>query len=333
MQSEVELTAGRGFGQLTAAVAAWLLIGVLTCCPTLAAWPDRTITIIVQFAPGGSNDLLGRILGSELTTVLGQNVIVENHPGAAGNIGAAARARAMPDGYTLGVLSGPIFINPNLTKVTYDPIKDFAPIAYLGASPNVILTNPNSGFANIQQLISEAKANPGKINFATPGTGSVSHLSVEFLKLRAGINLVHVPYSGAAPAAQAAIARTTDLASVNISGMLGHVQSGALRALVQTGKERWSEMPDVPTLAQSGIHDAVLETTQFLLAPAGTPQAIINRLSSEVLVILQKPVVRDRMLNASFAVNGEGPDLLRVRMGRELAMWKELIEQAGLKPK
>ena len=195
MQSEVELTAGRGFGQLTAAVAAWLLIGVLMCCPTLAAWPDRTITIIVQFAPGGSNDLLGRILGSELTTVLGQNVIVENHPGAAGNIGAAALARAMPDGYTLGVLSGPIFINPNLTKVTYDPIKDFAPIAYLGASPNVILTNPNSGFANIQQLISEAKANPGKINFATPGTGSVSHLSVEFLKLRAGIKLVHVPYS------------------------------------------------------------------------------------------------------------------------------------------
>ena len=114
--------------------------------------------------------------------------------------------------------------------------------------------------------------------------------------------------------------------------MLGHVQSGALRALVQTGKERWPEMPDVPTLVQSGIRDAVLETTQFLLAPAGTPPAIIDRLSSEVLVILQKPVIRDRMLKASFAVNGEGPDLLRVRMGRELAMWKELIEQAGLKP-
>ena len=332
MQSEVVPTPARGFRRLAAASAAWLLIGVVTSCPALAAWPDRTITIIVQFAPGGSNDLLGRILAAELAPALGQNVIVENHPGAAGNIGAAALARAVPDGYTLGVLSGPIFINPNLTKVAYDPIKDFAPIAYLGASPNVILTSPNSAFANIQQMISEAKANPGKINFATPGAGSVSHLSVEFLKLRAGINLVHVPYSGAAPAAQAAIARTTDLASVNISGMLGHVQSGALRALVQTGKERWPEMPDVPTLVQSGIRDAVLETTQFLLAPAGTPPAIIDRLSSEVLVILQKPVVRDLMLKVSFAVNGEGADLLRVRMGRELAMWKELIEQAGLKP-
>ena len=236
MQSEVVPTPARGFRRLAAASAAWLFIGVVTSCSALAAWPDRTITIIVQFAPGGSNDLLGRILAAELAPALGQNFIVENHPGAAGNIGAAALARAVPDGYTLGVLSGPIFINPNLTKVAYDPIKDFAPIAYLGASPNVILTSPNSAFANIQQMISEAKANPGKINFATPGAGSVSHLSVEFLKLRAGINLVHVPYSGAAPAAQAAIARTTRFASVNISGMLGHVQSGALRALVQTGR-------------------------------------------------------------------------------------------------
>src|SRR4249920_444715 len=138
--------------------------GLAPFAPAEAAWPDRTITIIVQFAPGGSNDLLGRILAAELAPALGQNFIVENHSGAAGNIGAAALARAVPDGYTLGVLSGPIFINPNLTKVAYDPIKDFSPIAYLGASPNVILTSPNSAFANIQQMISEAKANPGKIN-------------------------------------------------------------------------------------------------------------------------------------------------------------------------
>jgi tripartite-type tricarboxylate transporter receptor subunit TctC len=183
---------------------------------------------------------------------------------------APRRSRARYPTATRWGSSGPIFINPNLTKVAYDPIKDFAPIAYLGASPNVILTSPNSAFANIQQMISEAKANPGKINFATPGAGSVSHLSVEFLKLRAGINLVHVPYSGAAPAAQAAIARTTDLASVNISGMLGHVQSGALRALVQTGKERWPEMPDVPTLVQSGIRDAVLNDAVFARAGRNT---------------------------------------------------------------
>src|SRR5215216_309440 len=247
------------------AVSLWWAAGAVM--PAAAAWPERSITIIVQFAPGGSNDLLGRILASELAPVLGQSVVVENRPGAAGNIGAGAAARAAPDGYTLAVLSGPILINPNLTKVTYDPMKDFAPVAYLGASPNVILTRPASGISSVQDLIAKAKAAPGTINFATPGTGSVSHLSVEFLKLRAGIDIVHVPYAGAAPAAQAAMAGTTELASVNISGMLGQVSSGALRALVQTGKERWPEMPDVPTLVEVGIHDAVLETTQFLLAP------------------------------------------------------------------
>jgi tripartite-type tricarboxylate transporter receptor subunit TctC len=286
------------------------VVGLAPFVPAEAAWPERTITIIVQFAPGGSNDLLGRILAAELAPALGQNVVVENRPGAAGNIGALAAARGGADGYTL---------------------KDFAPVAYLGASPNVILTRPNSGIASIAELIAKAKAEPGKINYATPGTGSVSHLSVEFLKLRAGIDIVHVPFSGAAPAAQAAIAGTTEIASVNISGMLGHVRSGALRALVQTGGARWSEMAEVPTLVEAGIRDAVLETTQFLLAPAGTPQPIIDRLADETLKALRKPQVRERMMNASFAVSGEGPQQLRERMEHEFATWKELIDKAGLR--
>ena len=159
------------------------VVGLAPCVQAEAAWPERTITVIVQFAPGGSNDLLGRILAAELAPVLGQNVVVENRPGAADNIGALAAARGASDGYTLAVLSGPILIQPNLAKVAYDPLKDFAPVAYLGASPNVILTRPNSGIANVAELIAKAKAEPGKINYSTPGTGSVSHLSVEFLKL------------------------------------------------------------------------------------------------------------------------------------------------------
>jgi tripartite-type tricarboxylate transporter receptor subunit TctC len=323
----------REFRRILTAVLLPLLtaVGLAPPVPAEAAWPERTITIIVQFAPGGSNDLLGRILAAELGSVLGQSVIVENRPGAAGNIGALAAARAAPDGYTLAVLSGPILIQPNLAKVAYDPLKDFAPVAYLGASPNVILTRPNSGIASVADLIAKAKAEPGKINYATPGAGSVSHLSVEFLKLRAGISIVHVPFFGAAPAAQAAMAGTTEIASVNISGMLGHVQSGGLRALVQTGGARWSEMADVPTLVEAGIKDAVLETTQFLLAPVGTPQPINDRLADETLKALQKPQVRERMMNASFAVSGEGPQQLRARMEREFATWKELIDKAGLR--
>jgi tripartite-type tricarboxylate transporter receptor subunit TctC len=296
-----------------------------------AAWPDRPITILVHFAPGGSNDLLGRLIAQELAPVLGQNVIVENRPGANGNIGLAAAARAAPDGYTLVVASGVVLINPSVGKVAYDPIRDFAPIAYLGASPNVILTRPDSGIRDLPDLIAKAKASPGKINFASPGLGSVSQLAVELLKLRTQTELVHVPYSGAAPAAQAVIAGTTEIGSVNVAGLIGHIQSGTLRALVQTGSERWPDLPDVPTMAQAGIADAVVETTQMLLAPTGTPQEIVDRLAKEVELIMRKPDVREKMLKASFAVTYEGPEQLRARIAREVPMWREIVERAGIK--
>ena len=187
-----------------------------------------------------------------------------------------------PDGYTLVVASGVVLINPSIRKSGYDPIKDFAPVVYLGASPNVILTRPASGITSIQDLIAKAKAEPGKITYSSPGVGSVSQLAVELLELRTNTKLIHVPYSGAAPAAQAAIAGTTDVGSVNIAGLIGFIKSGALRPLVQTGQERWPDLPDVPTMEQAGIPNAVVETTQMLLAPAGTPQPIIDRLAKEV---------------------------------------------------
>ena len=213
--------------------------------------------------------------------MLGQSIVVENRPGANGNIGLSAGARAAPDGYTLIVASGVVFINPSVGKVSYDPIKDFAPIAYLGDSPNVLLTRPASGIASLGDLIAKAKAQPGKLTFATPGVCSVSQLAVELIKVRTGVDLTHVPYSGAAPAAQAAIAGTTDIASVNISGLIGHIQSGTLKALVQTGKDHWPDLPNVPTMEEAGIPNAVVDTSQVLLAPAGTPQDIVERLARE----------------------------------------------------
>lgn len=324
------LLAGFGRCVATALVAAAVLLGS-PLGAARAAWPDRPITILVHFAPGGSNDLLGRLIAQELAPLLGQNVIVENRPGANGNIGLAAAARAAPDGYTLVVASGVVLINPSVGKVAYDPIRDFAPIAYLGASPNVILTRPDSGIRDLPDLIAKAKASPGKINFASPGLGSVSQLAVELLKLRTQTELVHVPYSGAAPAAQAVIAGTTEIGSVNVAGLIGHIQSGTLRALVQTGSERWPDLPDVPTMAQAGIADAVVETTQMLLAPTGTPQEIVDRLAKEVELIMRKPDVREKMLKASFAVAYEGPEQLRARIAREVPMWREIVERAGIK--
>ena len=324
------LLAGFGRCVATALVAAAVLLGS-PLGAARAAWPDRPITILVHFAPGGSNDLLGRLIAQELAPVLGQNVIVENRPGANGNIGLAAAARAAPDGYTLVVASGVVLINPSVGKVAYDPIRDFAPIAYLGASPNVILTRPDSGIRDLPDLIAKAKASPGKINFASPGLGSVSQLAVELLKLRTQTELVHVPYSGAAPAAQAVIAGTTEIGSVNVAGLIGHIQSGTLRALVQTGSERWPDLPDVPTMAQAGIADAVVETTQMLLAPTGTPQEIVDHLAKEIELIMRKPDVREKMLKASFAVAYEGPEQLRARIAREVPMWREIVERAGIK--
>ena len=307
-----------------------LLLAAFAAQPVQGAWPERTITIIVPFPPGGPNDLLGRLLAAELGQKLGQNVIVENRSGAVGNIGITAASRAAPDGYTLLCVTGVILINPSVSKVAYDPVKDFAPIAYLGAAPNAIITRPASGIKSIADLVAKAKAEPGKLTYATAGAGSISHLAVELLKLRTGITMIHVPYQGAAPSLQAAIAGTTDIASVAIAGLIGHIRSGNLIALAQTGAEHWHDMPDVPTMAEAGVPNAVVETEQMCLAPAGTPADITRRLSGEIRTVLAKPDVKDKMLKAGFMVHYEGPDELRALMVREIPQWAEIVERAGL---
>jgi len=312
-------------------VAIAIAVTLLIAARAHAEWPnDRTITIVAHFPPGGSNDLLARLIASELGPALKQNVIVENRPGANGNVGLIYAAHATPDGYTLVVASGVVEINPSIRKSGYE-MRDFAPVAYLGASPNVILTRPESGIASVQDLVAKANTEPGKLTYSSPGVGSVSQLAVELLELRTSTKLVHVPYQGAAPAAQAAAAGTTDLGSINIAGLIGFIQSGKLKALVQTGQDRWPDLPEVPTMHEAGIPNAVVETTQMLLAPAGTPKPIIERLAKEVRVILNKPDVRERMLKASFAVKFEDPDELAARIAREVPMWKELVDRAGIK--
>lgn len=310
--------------------AALLVLALLAAGQAHADWPERNITIIVPFPPGGPNDLLGRLLAAELAPKLGQSVIVENRAGAVGNIGLATGARAAPDGYTLVVVTGVVLINPSVQKVAYDPLKDFAPIAYLGVAPNAIITRPASGITSIADLIAKAKKDPGKITYASPGVGSVSHLAVELLKLRAGIDMTHVPFQGANPSLQAALAGTTDIASVSIAGLIGHIRSGTLKALAQTGAEHWVDLPNVPTLAEAGIPNAVVETSQMFLAPTGTPEPIIKRLAEEARIILSKPETREKMLKAGFMVKFEGPAELHARMVREVPIWKEIVERAGL---
>ena len=322
----------RPFGRTATRALAALVVFLIASLsgPARADWPERTITIIVPFPPGGPNDLLGRLLAAELAPKLGQSVIVENRPGAVGNIGIAAGARAAPDGYILTVTTNVVLINPSVSKVTYDPLRDFAPVASLGAAPNAIITRPETGIASVADLIAKAKADPGKLTYASPGLGSVSQLAVELLKLRSGTDMTHVPFTGAAPALQAALAGTTDIACVSIAGLIGPIRSGALKALAQTGAEHWVDLPGVPTMEEAGIPNAVVETAQMLLVPAGTPAPIIARLTEETRTVLAKPDVREKMLKAGFLVQYEGPEKLRARMVREMPLWKEVVERAGL---
>jgi tripartite-type tricarboxylate transporter receptor subunit TctC len=299
--------------------------------PLFAAWPDRTITIIVHFAPGGVTDILARMIAADLAPMLGTSVIVVNRPGANGDIGLTAAARAAPDGNTLVLASSVLFINPSMAKVAYDPAKDFAPVAYLGAAPTVLVAGTNSEITSIQDLVQKAKANPGKITYSSPGLGSTSQLAVELLKVRTGIDVIHVPYSGAAPALQAAIAGTTDLASVGISGLVSQITSGRARALGQSGRQRWPELPNIPTFEEAGIDNVDIETGLMLLAPANTPDEVVDRLSAAVRQILEKAAVKDLMFKMTFAVKYETPAELRARFAREIPMWEDIVAHAGIK--
>ncbi len=310
------------------------LLAVLTCPLQLfaAAWPERPITIIVPFQPGGASDSLGRVLIKPLTEALGKTVVIENRPGAGGNIGIGAVARARPDGYTLLLTSSVIVVNSSLYKnAGFDPIKDFAPISDSGASPNVIATRADSGINSLNEMLALARSKPDYLNYSSGGIGVTPHLGMELFKTRAKINVTHVPYPGGGPAILAILSNATHVGSVNILGLMQHVNSGAIRVLVQTGTERWSELPNVPTLAEAGFPGTESETFVAMLAPAGTPQEIIDRLAAETTTILKRQEVRDQLKTLGFGVIAGGPASLRARIAREVPMWKDVIEKANIK--
>jgi tripartite-type tricarboxylate transporter receptor subunit TctC len=311
-----------------------IAIGMAALRPVSASaeFPDRPIRLIVPFAPGGASDLIARVMSGPLSQEFGQPVVVENHPGANGNVGIAYVAKSDPDGYRLLVASSVIFVNKLLKRPdSYDPETDFAPVADLGGSPDAIVTRTESDIADFADLIKRARANPGHITFSSPGIGSISQLGVELLDLRSGIELTHVPYTGAGPAVAAALAGTTDLAGVNISAAMPLIKAGKLRALVQTGAQRWFELPNVPTMEQAGIGNAESETLQVLLAPAQTPSAVTERIGGAVTKVLNTPELRDPLLKTGFGVSGKGPADLKKLIASEVAKWRGVIAEANLK--
>jgi tripartite-type tricarboxylate transporter receptor subunit TctC len=316
---------------ITAALIASLM--ALACVPAKAVYPERPIIMIVPFAAGGPADIIARILATTMSKSLGQNVIVDNRAGAGGNLGIGLVARANPDGYTLLLTSTAIAVNPGLfANLPYDPIKDFAPISELVNAPNVLFVRPDSGITSIADLVARVKAEPDKFNYSSPGVGTKSHLTGELLKLRAGINIQHVPYRGGGPATQALVAGTVQLGSVALAPVEPLIKSGTIRALAVTGANRWFSLPEIPTMIESGYPGFISDTFNALFAPAGTPPEILDLLLKQAKAAMATPEAVEAAHRSGYQIIASDPDQLAKRVVTEIQGVKELVARAGIKP-
>lgn len=295
-------------------------------------YPARPIRIIVPFSPGGAVDGPTRTVAQELTRRLGQQVVVENRPGAGATIGTEAVAKAAPDGYTLLLASQTNAISATLyTKLSFQPIDDFAPISLIGREPGVLVVHPSVQAASVQELVALARAQPGRIDYASSGNGSGQHLfAAQFLSL-AGVRMNHVPYRGSGQATTDLIGGVVSMAVPGIAGMLPHIRSGKLRALAITGEKRSPQLPEVPTMAEAGIPGFVAYVWLGLLAPKGTPGAVIERLNREVLASLEMPEVKSYMANASIEALGSTPAEFGSFFRAERDHWARVIKESGAK--
>jgi tripartite-type tricarboxylate transporter receptor subunit TctC len=330
MQRATAFSRRRFCAALAAAIAA-----AITTLPRAsyaqADYPNRAIRIVVPYAAGGSTDLVARVVAAELQKTLGHTVLIENRPGASGNVGTVVVARAQPDGYTLLLNTSSFMANASLFKpAPYDPIREFEPIADIASSPTAIAANVNAGINTVGDMIAQAKADPQKLNYGTGGPGSMPHLTIELLKLKAGVNLTHVPFGGGGPAMQATLAGTIQLTAGNLGNMMGQLESGALKGVALTSAKRWPELPNVPTLVESGYPDFVMEGTHVLVAPAGTPKAIIDRLGKATVEAVRRPEVSSKFRQAGLEVIAGGPAELKARIAKEVPEFRDLIVRVGI---
>ena len=313
------------------------LIGAIAAFATPATaqdkWPAKPITYVVPFPTGGTTDTLARLIGQRLGTALGTTVVIDNKPGAGGNIGSEFVARAAPDGYT--ILGGTISshaINVSLyPKLGYDPVKSFAPITLIGSNPNVLVVPAASPYKSVADIIAAARAKPGSIAFASAGNGTSQHLSGELFKTLAKIDLVHVPYKGSGPAIQDVMSGQVPM-MFDTSIVAGpHVQSGKLRALAVTSGKRAAAFPDVPTVAEAGVPGYELVSWQAIFAPAGTPKPIVERLYTEIAKILKAPDMQERLANLGMEASGMAPAEFTVFQQAEIEKWARVVKAASVK--
>jgi tripartite-type tricarboxylate transporter receptor subunit TctC len=314
---------------------AWLLLALAASAPAIAqqAYPNRPIRFIVPYPPGGPTDIIGRTVNDRLAKRLGQPVIIDNRGGAATVIGAEIAMRAPPDGYTLllGTVTT-LAVNPALkSKLSYSPQRDFAPVSMLATQPYLLVCHPAVAATSVSQLVALAKSRPGKMNFASAGIGAGAHLAGELLKHMAKIDVIHVPYKGSGPAMADLMSGQVSYMFGGISALQPHVQSGKLRALGVSTDKRSAALPEVPTIAESGLPGYQTNTWNSMVVPRGTPAAIVQRLNSEVVAILNEPDVRERMKQQGIDPAPGTPAELAAYIKTEMARFDQLIGAIGLK--
>jgi tripartite-type tricarboxylate transporter receptor subunit TctC len=314
---------------LLAALAAFALLAGAAVADT---YPAKPIRLIVTYPPGGGADVMARLIAPRLGELLGQPVVVENKPGASGQIAAEMVAKSAPDGYTLMLDASSYVVNPSLfAKLPYDPLKAFAPITLLAQFPNMAVVSPNFPANSVKELIAMAKAKPGSISFASSGNGSAQHLAAELFALQAGIDMVHGPYKGGSPALTDVIAGQIPLFFANMASGLPHVKSGKLKALASTGSHRSPNVPDLPTVAESGLPGYEAYEWNAVFAPAGTPPAIIARLHDEIAKVLARADVRERIAQLGGEIVASTPQETDQYLRAQMVKWAKVVKDAKIK--
>jgi tripartite-type tricarboxylate transporter receptor subunit TctC len=305
------------------------LLGALA--PARADYPERPVTIVVGFPPGGPSDVLARVIARKLGELLGQPFVVDNRPGAGGNVAGEVVAHAEPDGYTLLMGNNSILAtNASLyTKIGFDPVKDFSPISLIGSQANILVVNPNVPAHTMGELIDLAKANPGKLNFASSGFGAAAHLAGELFKTMAQIDIVHVPYKGAGPALQDVISGQDQMMFATAASVVGMIKSGQVRALAVTTLKRTAILPDIPTVDELGLKGFEATTWHGLVAPDGTPKDVIATLHRAVVAALNDPEVRHLLNELGVDIVGDSPEEFSAYIQTEIPKWAEVIKASG----
>jgi tripartite-type tricarboxylate transporter receptor subunit TctC len=297
------------------------------------AYPSKPVKLILPFPPGGGTDILGRVIGERLAASLGQPVVVDNRGGAGGNLGAEAAAHAAPDGYTLLLAAPTLAISPSLyAKLSYDPLKDLAPVSLVAAVPNVMVTHPSVPAHTLQEFIALAKAKPGELNFGSGGRGTSNHLGGELFNIVAGVKLVHVPYKGVNLAMNDVLAGNVQLVLIGIPAAAPQIRAGKLRALAVVAPRRSPALPDVPTAAEGGLPGFEVTTWYGILAPAGTPRPIIERLNAELGRIMHAPELQPRLAEMATEPRTSSPEEFAAYLREETTRWAEVIRKAGIRP-